>query len=69
MPLTTTVKLSESDKAKLERMQALITLKTSKKVTQQELLSKLITRATKETDAFVDEEFGSTVPMSAEARY
>ncbi len=65
--LATSVKLSESDKRKLEKLQALVTVKTSKKVTQQEILSKLISKATEEADTFVDKTFESTVPMSEEA--
>jgi hypothetical protein len=65
--LATSVKLNEADKRKLERLQALVTVKTSKKTTQQEILSKLISRATADVDEFVDRNFESTVPMSDEA--
>ena len=65
--MATSVKLDESDKKKLERLQALVTVKTSKKVTQQEILSRLISEATEEVDAFVDRYFESTVPMSDES--
>jgi hypothetical protein len=64
---TTSVKLTEDDKRKLEKLQALVTVKTSKKVTQQEILSKLISKATKEVDTFVDETFENTVPMPDDA--
>jgi hypothetical protein len=64
---STSVKLSEGDKKKLERLQALVTIKTSKKVTQQEILSKLISNATAEGDKFVVKTFESTVPMSDDA--
>jgi hypothetical protein len=61
--MATSVKLSEMDKRKLEKLQALVTVKTSKKVTQQEILSRLITKATEEVDAFVYETFQRTVSM------
>ncbi|MGI0081072.1 MAG: hypothetical protein ACRECH_15795, partial [Nitrososphaerales archaeon] len=51
---------------KLEKLQALVTIRTSKKTTQQEILSKLITGALEEGDKFVDKAFESTVPMSDE---
>ncbi len=62
--MATSVKLSETDKKKLERLQAKVTVKTSKRVTQQEILSKLISKATEEGDKFIDKTFESTVPMS-----
>ena len=58
------MKLSFTDKKKLEKLQALVTVKTSKKITQQEILSKLISKATEEVDSFVDRTFETTVPMS-----
>jgi len=64
---TTSVKLNAEDKRKLEKLQALVTLKTSKKVTQQELLSELISGAIKEGDRFVEKAFEGTVPMSDES--
>jgi hypothetical protein len=61
---TTTVKVDEADKQKLERLQALITLK-GKKVTQQELLSVLISEAEEKSDDLVDRILKEkTVPMS-----
>jgi|SRR5271165_3948749 len=62
---TTTVKLDEADKQKLEKLQALITLK-GKKVTQQELLSTLISEAIERGDEFLDQVLKDTVPMSNE---
>ena len=62
---TTTVKVDEADKQKLEKLQALITLK-GKKVTQQELLSTLITDAIERSDELVDRVLKDTVPMSNE---
>jgi hypothetical protein len=65
MPATS-VKLREDDKRKLERLRALATLKTSKKITQEELLSKLIVDALSQSDKFVDRAFEDTVPMTDE---
>jgi len=62
---TTTVKVDETDKQKLEKLQALITLK-GKKVTQQELLSTLISEAVERSDELVDRVLKETVPMSNE---
>ena len=62
--MATSVKLSETDKKKLEKLQAMVTVKTSKKVTQQEILSKLISKATEQGDSFIRETFESTVPLS-----
>ena len=64
IPMSTSVKLSESDKRKLERLQAMVTVRTSRKVTQQEILSKLISNATEEEDDFIKKTFESTVPIS-----
>ncbi len=43
--MSTTVKLSRKDKQRLERLQALITLKAEKKLSQNEILSRLIDEA------------------------
>jgi hypothetical protein len=65
MPATT-VKVDEADKQKLEKLQALITLR-GKKVTQQELLSTLISEAVERSDELVDRVVKEkTVPMSIE---
>lgn|SRR5487761_99387 len=63
--VTTTVKLDESDKRNLEKLQALITLKSGgKKLTQQELLSTLIVQALQMGDEFIEQVIKDTVPMS-----
>ena len=62
---TTTVKVDEVDKQNLEKLQALITLR-GKKVTQQELLSALISDAIERSDDLVDRVLKDTVPMSSE---
>ncbi|MGA2876584.1 MAG: hypothetical protein ABSE82_13730, partial [Nitrososphaerales archaeon] len=46
---------------------AMVTVRLAKKVTQQEILSKLLGRATEEGDDFLDKTFEGTVPMSDEA--
>lgn len=62
--MTTSVKLREDDKARLERLQAIVTLKGGSKKTQEEILSVLISEALKRGDDFVKEMVGTTVPMS-----
>jgi len=51
--MSTAVKLDEDAKSKLEALQAEIRLKTGKKVTQQELLSRLIQSAVNSRTEFV----------------
>jgi len=62
--MSTSVKLSEEDKEKLEKLQALVTLKAGHKVTQQELLSTLIGEALAIGDEFVEKMFKTSIPMS-----
>lgn len=61
--MSTSVKLSKQDKERLERLQALATLKTGWKVTQQELLSALIREALERGDEFLDRAYKASVPM------
>ena len=64
---SSTVKIDRADKQKLEKLQAMITIKSQgKKVTQQELLSILISQALEKGDEFAREVFRDTVPMSDE---
>jgi predicted transcriptional regulator len=63
MGMSTSVKLDEEDKEKLERLQALVTLKAGGKVTQQELLSMLIREALARSDEFVEKIFKTSIPM------
>ncbi|SRR5579875_2899473 len=65
--MSTSVKLNESDKRKLEKLQALVTMKTSKRVTQQEILSKVISEASELGEKFVHRAFEDSVPMSDES--
>lgn len=62
--MSTSVKLSEKDKEKLEKLQALVTLKAGEKVTQQELLSTLIREALAKDDEFVKKMVKTNIPMS-----
>jgi hypothetical protein len=62
--MSTSVKLEEGDKAKLEKLQALLTLKHGRKVTQQELLSKLIGSALEKDDETAEILFGADRPIS-----
>ena len=52
--MPTAVKMDEAAKSKLEELQAEIRLKTGKKVTQQELLTRLIESAVDSRTEFVD---------------
>ena len=52
--MSTAVKMDEAAKSKLEELQAEIRLKTGKKVTQQELLTRLIESAVDSRTEFVD---------------
>lgn len=52
--MTTAVRMDEETKSKLEELQAEIKLKTGKKVTQQEILSRLIDSAVDSRSEFID---------------
>ena len=62
--MSTSVKISEDDKEKLEKLQAQLTLKIGQKTTQQEILSKLIEEAYAKSDEFVKKLSQANVPMS-----
>jgi len=62
--MATAVKVDEDAKSRLEELQAEIRLRTGKKVTQQELLSRLIDDVYASRDEFVDSFRDSTVPLS-----
>ncbi|MBS7626402.1 hypothetical protein KEJ51_05105 [Candidatus Bathyarchaeota archaeon] len=59
----TTVKLSEDDKKKLEKLQALVTLKAGGKISQQELLSTLIREALDRSDEFLEKMCKTNIPI------
>lgn len=52
--MATAVKMDEETKSRLEELQAEIKLKTGKKVTQQEILSRLIDTAVESKSGFID---------------
>jgi hypothetical protein len=52
--MATAVKMDEETKSKLEVLQAQIKLKTGKKVTQQEILARLVESAAASQSAFID---------------
>ncbi len=62
--MSTSVKISEEDKKKLEKLQALVTLKAGAKIAQQELLSRLISEAMERGDDFVEKVFKASIPLS-----
>jgi len=64
--MATSVKLSPADKEKLERVQALVTLKMGRKMTQQELLSAMISEALLRDDEFVKKISKSNLPINDE---
>jgi len=64
--MSTSVKLDQQDKEKLDKLQALVTLKRGKKVTQQELLSTLITDAFERGDELLEKVLKKGIPLSDE---
>lgn len=68
MSMTTAVKVDEEAKARLEELQAEIRLQTGSKVTQQELLSRLITEAFESRADVIDSFRASTVPLTDEEK-
>ncbi|WP_311172573.1 hypothetical protein [Halobellus ordinarius] len=63
--MATAVKVDEAAKSRLEELQAEIRLRTGEKVTQQELLTRLIDDAYESREAVIDSFRASTVPLSA----
>jgi len=62
--MSTSVKIEEEDKEKLEKLQALVTLKVGQKLTQQEILSALIREAYEKSDELVEKMLKANVPMT-----
>ncbi len=62
--MATAVKIDEDAKSRLEELQAEIRLRTGRKVTQQELLSRLIDEADESRDDVIDSFRESTIPLS-----
>jgi hypothetical protein len=63
--MATAVKMDEETKSRLEELQAEIKLKTGKKVTQQEVLSRLIDSAFESRTSFIDTFRDTPVALSA----
>jgi hypothetical protein len=62
--MTTAVKVDDDAKSRLEELQAEIRLQTGRKVTQQELLTRLIDDAYESREEVVDSFRESSVPLS-----
>jgi hypothetical protein len=66
--MATSVKMDEETKSMLERLQAEIRLETGQKVTQQELLARLVADAYDSKADLVDSFREATVPLSDDER-
>ena len=66
--MATSVKMDEETKTQLERLQAEIRLKTNRRVTQQELLTRLVETATESKAEFIDSFRPDHVPVSEAQR-
>jgi hypothetical protein len=64
--MSTSVKVSRADKAKLDKLQALVTLKSEGKITQQEILSALIEDAIRSGDQFAERVVVQDAPIPDE---
>ena len=65
--MATSVKMDERTKSRLEELQAEIRLATGEKVTQQELLERLVEDVYESKGEFIDSFRETTVPLSEEA--
>lgn len=54
--MATSVKMREADKARLDRLQAEITARTGRKVSQQDLLARLVALGEREKDRVISEQ-------------
>jgi hypothetical protein len=66
--MATSVKMDEDTKSRLERLQAEIRLATGRRVTQQEILSRLVMRAIDSKDDLVESFREERVPVSDDDR-
>lgn len=66
--MATAVKMDEETKSHLEELQAEIRLRTGQKVTQQEILERLVDDAYESKSEFVDSFRSTTVPLSEEEK-
>lgn len=62
--MTTSVKMDDDTKSRLERLQAEIRLQTGKRVTQQEILARLVENAIESKDDLLDSFREERVPIS-----
>ena len=60
----TTVRLREEDKEKLERLRAMATLSSGRKISQERLLGALLDDALSHGESFLAESFGGSRPLS-----
>ena len=66
--MATSVKMDEDTKARLERLQAEIRLQTGQRVTQQEILTRLVERALVSKAELIDSFREQSVPVSEPER-
>lgn len=66
--MTTSVKMSEETKSRLEELQAIVKLETGRKVSQQEVLDRLVRRGYDSREDFVASFEEPTLPLSEEER-
>ena len=66
--MATSVKMDEETKSYLERLQAEIRLETGERVTQQDLLARLVEDAYESREAVVESFRETSVPVDEEAR-
>ncbi|MFB6185086.1 MAG: hypothetical protein ABEI96_11070 [Haloarculaceae archaeon] len=66
--MATAVKMDAETKSRLEKLQAEIKLATGEKVTQQEILERLVEDAYESKAAFVESFRETTVPLSDEEK-
>jgi hypothetical protein len=66
--MTTAVKLEDGAKSCLEELQAEIKLRTGRKVTQQELLTRIVEDAYESKSELIDSFRETTVPLPEEER-
>ena len=64
--MSTSVKHNRADKVKLDKLQALVTLKSGGKITQQEILSTLIGEAMRSSDQFAERIAAQDAPIPDE---
>ncbi|WP_380675433.1 hypothetical protein [Salinigranum sp. GCM10025319] len=66
--MVTSVKMDDDTKSRLERLQAEIRLKTGKRVTQQEILARLVEHATESKADLIDSFREKRVPLAESER-